>query len=126
MGTAPIFPPDRVTLVGVLNLTPDSFSDGSKFKVADDAVQDACRLVEEGADLLDLGGESTRPGALAVTAQEELSRILPVLKPLRKKVKIPLSIDTTKPEVARICLEEGVDIINAVQDVYLAPEISLA
>ena len=105
---------DRPLLMGILNLTPDSFSDGGKFQSVENALHEAHRMVEEGADLLDLGGESTRPGAFEITAEEELNRILPVLKSLRKKIEIPLSIDTTKPEVARVCLEEGADIINDV------------
>ncbi len=118
---------DRPLLMGILNLTPDSFSDGGKFTALENAVHEACRMIAEGADLLDLGGESTRPGAFEVSAKEELTRILPVLKSLRKKTGVPLSIDTTKPEVARVCLEEGADIINDVSGLKgSGPEMATA
>lgn len=100
--------------MGILNLTPDSFSDGGRFLGPEKAVSRALQMVEEGADILDLGGESTRPGAQPVRMEEELSRIFPVLKCLRREADLPISIDTTKPEVAKICLEEGAHIINDV------------
>lgn len=100
--------------MGVLNLTPDSFSDGGLFEQIDKAVERAHRMASEGADILDLGAESTRPGAKPVSAEEEIQRVVPVLREL-KKGKLPrISIDTTKPEVARACLDEGADIINDV------------
>ncbi len=105
---------DRVLLMGILNLTPDSFSDGGKFLNPDQALAHALQMEEEGASILDLGAESTRPGAAPVAAEEEISRILPVLKVLIKKTQIPVSIDTTKPEVAEVCLKEGAHIINDV------------
>ena len=104
----------RPLLVGILNATPDSFSDGGKFFDAELAAAHALRLIEEGADILDLGGESTRPGAQAVSAEEELRRVLPVLKKIKTACAVPVSIDTTKAEVARACLDEGADIINDV------------
>ena len=100
--------------MGVLNITPDSFSDGGRYLDPEAAVAQALKLVEEGADILDLGAESTRPGALPVTDREELERLLPVLKRIRKEVLIPISIDTIKPEVAKECLDAGADIINDV------------
>lgn len=100
--------------MGILNVTPDSFSDGGCFLDPDAACAQALRLVKEGADILDLGAESTKPGAAAVSGKEELGRLLPVLKRVRGEVSVPLSIDTTKPEVARECLEAGADIINDV------------
>jgi len=100
--------------MGILNITPDSFFDGGRYLDPDAACAQALRMVEEGADILDLGAQSTRPGALPVTEQEELERLLPVLKQVRKEVSIPLSIDTVGPEVARKCLESGADIINDV------------
>ncbi|MBU3760032.1 MAG: dihydropteroate synthase [Candidatus Omnitrophica bacterium] len=101
-------------VMGVLNLTPDSFSDGGLFEQIDKAVERAHRMASEGADILDLGAESTRPGAKPVSAEEEIQRVVPVLREL-KKGKLPrISIDTTKPEVARACLDEGADIINDV------------
>ena len=104
----------RTRVMGILNLTPDSFSDGGNSLDAGLALERAREILAQGADLLDLGGESTRPGALPVDAAEELRRILPVLKKIRTETGVPISIDTTKPEVARACLAEGADIINDV------------
>ncbi|MDE2484094.1 MAG: dihydropteroate synthase [candidate division NC10 bacterium] len=106
---------EKTWIVGVLNITPDSFSDGGRFLDPGAAGDQAMRMVEEGADILEFGGESTRPGAVPVPADEELRRILPVLRELRPKLVIPVAVDTYKPEVARAVLEEGADIIN---DVY--------
>jgi dihydropteroate synthase len=106
---------EKTWIVGVLNTTPDSFSDGSRFLDVGAAVDHAIRMVEEGADVLELGGESTRPGAVPVTADEELRRVIPVLRRLRATLAIPLAVDTYKADVARAVLEEGVEIIN---DVY--------
>ena len=100
--------------MGVLNITPDSFFDGGSYLNPEAAYQHAVELVEEGADILDLGAESTRPGAVPVTDREELDRLLPVLKRIRKEVSVPISIDTVRPEVAKECLEAGADIINDV------------
>jgi len=102
-------------LLGVLNITPDSFSDGGKFLAAEAATAQARRMVAEGAQALDLGAESTRPGSKGVSAQEQKKRLLPVLKVLRKDrtfAKVPLSIDTQSAEVARACLGAGADLIN--------------
>lgn len=105
---------ERTLLMGILNITPDSFSDGGRYQDPKLAVAHARQMIEAGADLLDLGAESTRPGSQPVTAEEELARLLPVLKQIRKDTEIPLSVDTTKPEVALKCLEAGADIINDV------------
>jgi dihydropteroate synthase len=105
----------KTWIVGVLNVTPDSFSDGGRFVEPEAAVDQAMRMVEEGADIVELGGESTRPGALPVSADEEIRRILPVLRGVRPRLTIPVAVDTCKPEVARVAIEEGADIIN---DVY--------
>ena len=106
---------EKTWIVGVLNITPDSFSDGGRFLDPGAATDQALRMVEEGADILELGAESTRPGAVPVSVDEELRRILLVLRDLRPKLTIPVAVDTYKPEVARVVLEEGADIIN---DVY--------
>lgn len=103
---------DRTLLMGVVNVTPDSFSDGGKFLDPAKAAEHAVRLAADGADVLDLGAESTKPGAEPVGVKEELDRLLPVLAIVRKKVQTLISIDTTKPEVAKPCLEAGADIIN--------------
>jgi dihydropteroate synthase len=105
----------RPTLVmGVVNVTPDSFSDGGQFLDTHAAVEHARRLVAEGADLIDIGGESTRPGAVPVPEAEELRRVLPVLEELRRIIIVPISIDTMKPGVARAALQAGASVVNDV------------
>ena len=104
----------RTILMGVLNITPDSFSDGGHFLDPAAACARALQMIQEGADIIDLGAESTRPGAQPVTEKEELGRLLPVVELLQKDKKVPISIDTAKPEVAKKCLEAGADIINDV------------
>jgi dihydropteroate synthase len=115
----------RTYLMGIVNVTPDSFSDGGKHLDSRIAVEAGIRLVEEGADILDIGGESTRPGSLPVTAEEELKRVLPVITQLRKQVKVPISIDTTKALVARHAVEAGADLVNDISglrfDSQMAP-----
>lgn len=101
-------------VMGILNVTPDSFSDGGRFLSVESALHQARRLIEEGADILDIGGESTRPGARPVSVQEEIDRILPVLEAIRGELDICLSVDTSKPDVMRAALEFNVDIINDV------------
>ena len=100
--------------MGVVNVTPDSFSDGGKYLEPDAAVAHALELVAQGAEILDIGGESTRPGATPVSEAEELRRVLPVLEKLSGQVQVPISIDTTKPAVARAALAAGASIINDV------------
>jgi len=100
--------------MGILNLTPDSFSDGGRLGSVDAAVEQAERMVEAGADILDVGGESTRPGAVDVSEQEEIRRVLPVLEALRERLTVPLSVDTRKAAVARRALEAGASIVNDV------------
>jgi dihydropteroate synthase len=105
----------RPTLVmGIVNVTPDSFSDGGKFFDADKAIARGIELVRQGADLLDIGGESTRPGAAPVSEAEELRRVVPVMAALAREVAVPLSIDTMKPAVARAAVEAGASIVNDV------------
>jgi dihydropteroate synthase len=101
-------------VMGILNVTPDSFSDGGRFVALDDALRQAERMVEDGADLLDVGGESTRPGAAAVGLDEELARVIPVIERLRASFDIPLSIDTSKPEVMRAAVAAGAAMVNDV------------
>jgi dihydropteroate synthase len=110
-------------LMGVINVTPDSFSDGGAFLDPDDAVTHGKRLVSEGADILDIGGESTRPGADPVSEDEELWRVVPVLEGLRD-ARVELSIDTMKPEVARRAVEAGATIVNDVTAFRNAPEMA--
>src|SRR5271170_2635895 len=103
---------ERPLVMGVLNVTPDSFSDAGLYLDPEAALDRALELEAEGADILDLGGESTRPGAALISAEVELSRILPVLRRLPGRLKIPLSVDTWKASVAAAALEEGAEIIN--------------
>ncbi len=105
----------RPQVMGILNVTPDSFSDGGDFFSVSAALAHARRMVEEGAAIIDVGGESTRPGALGVPLEEELRRVVPVIRALAAELPVPLSIDTTKPEVMRAAVEAGAGFIN---DVY--------
>ena len=100
--------------MGVLNVTPDSFSDSGLYVDLQSAVDRALRMEEEGADLIDVGGESTRPGALPVPLEEEARRVLPIIESAAKRLKIPISIDTTKAEIARRALDAGASVINDV------------
>ena len=102
----------KTLIMGILNVTPDSFYDGGFHNKLDNAIAQAEKMAEEGADIIDVGGESTRPGSETITVEEELNRILPVVKNLVKTLNIPISVDTYKDEVARQALEEGADIIN--------------
>jgi dihydropteroate synthase len=106
--------PRPVLVMGIVNVTPDSFSDGGKFLEGRAAVEHALSLAGEGAEILDIGGESTRPGATPVEEDEELRRVIPVIEQLVGKIGVPLSIDTTKPGVARAALRAGVSIVNDV------------
>jgi len=106
--------PRPTLIMGILNITPDSFSDGGLFLDPQAALEHALELVDEGADLLDIGGESTRPNALPVSEEEELRRVMPVLEKLAEQVRVPLSIDTTKPAVARAALQAGASMVNDV------------
>src|SRR5438477_5658081 len=101
-------------IMGVLNVTPDSFSDGGQFFAADKATKHALRMAAEGAHIIDVGGESTRPGAEAVAAEEELRRVIPVIEKLRAKTDVPISIDTSKTEVALAAIHVGAAIVNDV------------
>jgi dihydropteroate synthase len=114
IGTRRLRHHQRPWLMGIVNVTPDSFSDGGLHTNATVATEHALQLVAQGADLIDLGGESTRPGAAPVSVNEELARILPVLEQLRSQVDVPISVDTMKSEVARAALLEGADMINDV------------
>jgi len=104
----------RPLLLGIVNVTPDSFSDGGRYFDSEAAVAHAVRLVEEGADMLDIGAESTRPGAAPVEAIEELRRLIPVVKAIAKAVAVPISVDTSKASVAKAAIDEGAVIVNDV------------
>lgn len=102
-------------VMGILNVTPDSFSDGGNFSKIDQAVAQAAKLIDEGADVLDIGGESTRPNATPVSLQQELDRVIPVIESLTKEINIPISIDTYKPAVMRAAIDAGASIVNDVK-----------
>ena len=104
----------RGMLMGVLNVTPDSFSDGGEYFDRDRAIEHGMKMASEGADIIDVGGESTRPGAEPVSVKEELNRVIPVIEKLRARIDISISIDTTKSEVASVALDAGASIINDV------------
>ncbi|UCD33471.1 MAG: dihydropteroate synthase [Desulfobacterales bacterium] len=105
---------EHIRIMGILNVTPDSFSDGGRFFTFDDAVAQGQKLFEDGADILDIGGESTRPFSDTVTAEEEIDRVVPVIEEIARRVSIPISIDTTKATVARRAIEAGASMVNDV------------
>jgi dihydropteroate synthase len=114
----------RTLIMGILNVTPDSFSDGGQFFSLDSALAHAERMISEGADIIDVGGESTRPGGEPVSAEEEIKRVAPVIEALSKRTDVPISVDTTKSEVARAALDVGAAIVNDISalrfDFYVA------
>ena len=114
---------ERTLIMGVLNVTPDSFSDGGKYLDSPSAIARALEMERAGADLLDIGGESTRPGADPVSAEEELARVLPVLEGLRGKIRIPISLDTQKATVAEAGIAAGVEMINDVSALRSDPAL---
>jgi dihydropteroate synthase len=113
----------RTIIMGIINVTPDSFSDGGQFFDSEKAVEHGKRMVDEGADIIDIGGESTRPGSEAVTLEEELKRVIPVIEGLANQVKIPISIDTCKSEVAKAALDAGASILNDISAARFDPKI---
>ena len=99
-------------LMGILNVTPDSFSDGGKFNSMDSALRHAEQMIEEGADIIDIGGESTRPGHVVISEEEEISRVTPIIEAVKSRFDIPISIDTYKGNVAEAALQAGADLVN--------------
>ena len=118
----------RPLVVGILNVTPDSFSDGGRYASTDTAVEHALRMEQDGADIIDIGGESTRPGAKPVEEEKELKRVIPVIKRLRDLTTIPISIDTYKANVAEAALDAGADMVNDISglrfDVRMLPLVA--
>jgi len=114
---------DRTLIMGIVNVTPDSFSDGGKFINPTDAIKHAIQLVEDGADILDIGAESTRPGAAEISVEEEIDRLLPVISDLVKAVDVPISVDTSKSKVAQKMLDAGAHIINDISGLQFDPEL---
>jgi dihydropteroate synthase len=114
----------RTLVMGVLNVTPDSFSDGGQFYSTESAVEHARRMIAEGADILDIGGESTRPGSAFVSEEEELRRVIPIIETLAAETSVPISIDTTKSAAARVALEAGAEIVNDISALRFDPAIA--
>nr|WP_274856470.1 dihydropteroate synthase [Bacillus methanolicus] len=114
----------KTIIMGILNITPDSFSDGGKYNRLDSAVEHALEMVENGADIIDIGGESTRPGHEPVPLEVELERVIPVIEAVASKVNVPISIDTYKAEVARQAIKAGAHIINDVWGAKADPEMA--
>jgi len=123
-GGAPLALGERTLVMGIVNVTPDSFSDGGRMFDPKAAVAAALRMVDDGADLLDIGGESTRPGALPIDAGEELRRVLPVIEALAGRVTVPISIDTYKASVADAALSAGASIVNDISGLRYDPELA--
>ncbi|MCG2709880.1 MAG: dihydropteroate synthase [Thermodesulfovibrionales bacterium] len=113
----------KTYLMGILNVTPDSFSDGGRYFDRTLAIKRAYEMVEEGADIIDIGGESTRPGSEPVPLQEEIARTIPVIEEISKKIKVPISIDTYKAEVAKRALDAGASIVNDISGLRFDPEM---
>lgn len=110
--------------MGVLNVTPDSFSDGGLFLDPSRAIEHGLKMAEEGADLIDIGGESTRPGSKPLSAEEELRRVIPVIESLSKRLDIPISIDTYKSKVAQAAIDAGAEMINDISGLHFDPELA--
>lgn len=115
---------NKTLVMGILNATPDSFSDGGKYNNVDRAVKHAIQMVEDGVDIIDIGGESTRPGYEKISVQEELERVAPVIEAVKKEVKVPISIDTYKAEVAKGAIEAGAHIINDIWGAKYDPNMA--
>lgn len=118
------FPSAHTWMMGILNVTPDSFSDGGSYETKDNILAQVDQLIADGADIIDVGGESTRPGHVPVTLEEELNRVVPAVKAIREKFDVLISVDTWKAEVARQALEAGADIINDQWAATREPEIA--
>ncbi|BAZ46702.1 dihydropteroate synthase [Chondrocystis sp. NIES-4102] len=114
---------EKTYLMGILNVTPDSFSDGGKFNSLDAAQDQARMMINQGVDIIDIGGESTRPHAQAISVEEELKRVIPVIQQLRKESNIPISIDTTKSIIAQSAIAAGADIVNDISGATFDPQM---
>ncbi|MBI5286526.1 MAG: dihydropteroate synthase [Deltaproteobacteria bacterium] len=119
-----LIPGSRTLVIGILNVTTDSFSDGGRYLERERAVERALEMAEEGADIIDIGGESTRPGARPISLDEELKRVIPVVQELVKRLSVPISIDTTKARVAKVALENGASIVNDVSALRFDTEMA--
>ncbi len=115
---------NKTYVMGILNVTPDSFSDGGKYNQVENAVARAIEMIDEGADIIDIGGESTRPGHKEISEEEEISRVVPIIKAIREKTNHPISIDTYRAKTADMALKAGADIVNDVWGLQREPEIA--
>ena len=115
---------NRTYIMGILNVTPDSFSDGGKYNGMEQALRHAQKMIAEGADLIDVGGESTRPGHVQISDEEEIARVTPVIEALKKEFDIPISIDTYKSHVAEAALQAGADLVNDIWGFKHDPEVA--
>jgi len=115
---------ERPLVMGILNVTPDSFSDGGKFAAVDDALAQAEAMIAEGADIIDIGGESTRPGSQQIAAGEEISRVVPVIEAISKRFDIPVSVDTTKSGVALAAVDAGAEVVNDISGLRFDEKIA--
>jgi len=114
----------RPLIMGILNVTPDSFSDGGRFDTVDKAVEHTLLMEADGADIIDIGGESSRPGSEPVSEKDELARVIPIIRAMKKHVKTPISIDTYKAEIARAALDEGAEIVNDISALRFDPAMA--
>lgn len=115
----------RTYIMGILNITPDSFSDGGKYQEIDKAIEHGIQMVAQGADIIDIGGESTRPGSIRCSVKEELDRVIPVIRELSTQIDIPISIDTYKSDVAQKALQEGAQMVNDISALRFDPKMAL-
>ena len=111
-------------VMGILNVTPDSFSDGGKYNGMDQAMEHARQMVEDGADIIDVGGESTRPGHIMITDEEEIARVTPIIEKLKKEFDVPISIDTYKSKVAEAAVQAGADLVNDIWGLKYDPKMA--
>ncbi|KMY46139.1 dihydropteroate synthase [Bacillus sp. FJAT-27916] len=114
----------RTLIMGILNMTPDSFSDGGRYNAVDTALERARQLIQDGADIIDVGGESTRPGYEQISSEEEIERVVPIIECLAQEVNVPISIDTYKADVARAALKAGAHIINDIWGAKADPDMA--
>ncbi len=114
----------RPLVMAILNVTPDSFSDGGRFLSVDSAIEQAEKMIADGADIIDIGGESTRPGSKRISVADEKERVIPVINAIEKRFNVPISIDTTKPEVAEAAIDAGAEIINDISGLRWQPELA--
>ena len=115
---------EHTYIMGILNITPDSFSDGGKWNTLDEALGHAEQMVKDGADIVDIGGESTRPGHEQITEEEEIERVVPVIEAVRARIDVPISIDTYKAKVAEAAVKAGADLVNDIWGLKYDPKMA--